>query len=458
LIALGLLGCVAAGGVYILRSVSPPVAHATETNYDGDGTAPSAPSAVPVRVVKPRLGLMEHMTSQQGSVQAVATVQLFAKVSGYLKEQAVDIGDRVKKGQVLAVVDVPEHEKQVQRNAAALDLAKAKVDQLDARVVSAKADADAAEALVVQNEASAKSAAAWVRFRSKQYQRMRDLFNLKSIDERVVDEARERSEAAVETERSSRAAILTAKAQVAAARAKVRQAEADLVGARAEVNVARAELEKSQVVLDFAKITSPFDGVVTHRALFPGDFVRSASEGSGTQPLLTIQRTDRMRVIVQIPDLEVPFTDPGDPAVVSLTALPGESFPAKVSRVAQSEDPQTRLMHIEIDLPNPDGRIRQGMYGRVNILLDKAPNLLSIPSACLAGRAQAGKGTVYAVRDGKAHRVPVRIGTDNGVRVEILSGLTTRDEVVLQPGAAVDDGVEVAAARVDETSAAANRR
>ncbi len=393
---------------------------------------------------------MERLTTQPGSVQAFESVQLYARVPGFLKSQHVDIGDRVKQGQVLAVVDVPELQKQQQRHLAAVDQAQARVLQMNARVTSAEADLEAAQAEVKQTEATAKSSAAWVRFRQKQLARMKDLFALKSIDERLVDENQERYEASVETEQAALAAISTAKAKAAAAAAKIQQARADVAEAQSEVKVAQAELEQIQVQISFATVVSPFDGVVTFRNFFPGDFVRAANDG-GNHPLLTVQRTDLMRVIVQLPDRDVIYADPGDPATIEIDALPGQKFSGKISRIAQSTSPQTRLMRVEIDLPNSTGKIRNGMYGRVTILLDKASEKFSIPTSCLVTKTDdGGKGTVYVVRDNHVHLVNVRLAEDNGLRVAVVSGLGAADLVVLHPGTGLTEGAAVTATYWDE--------
>src|SRR5204862_855031 len=143
-------------------------------------------------------------------------------------------------------------------------------------------------------------------------------------------------------------------------------------------------LEKGQVLVQFATVVAPCDGVITERNFFPSDFVRAANEGGAHLPLLTVQRTDRMRVVVQIPDRDVPYCDPGDPAIVEIDALPGQKLLAKVSRVARSEDHDTRLMHVEIDLPNPTGKICNGMYGKVTIILEESDLLTVPPSSLLA--------------------------------------------------------------------------
>lgn len=445
-IFVGLLAAGAGSWGYLTWSTAS-ISQPALADTDSSGTSAKADSspAIVVDTVQPRQGDMDRSTSQPGSVQSFESAQLYAGVSGYLKEQFVDIGDAVEHGQVLATVDVPDHDKKVQRYLAGVEQAEAHMTQMQARIESAKADLEAAEAAVTYAEANAKSKAAELRFRQKQLDRMKELFSLKSIDERLVDEKTEQRDTAQEAENAAKASIASAKANSTAARAKIHQAEADLLEAEAEVKVAQAELEKEQAIVQFATITAPFDGVVTHRALFPGDYVRAANEGSQNQPLLIVQRIDKFRVVVQVPDRDVPYTNPGDPAEVELDALPGEKFPAKVSRIAQTEDQQTRLMRVEIDLPNTSGRIYHGMYGRVKILLEKS-DLLSIPTSSLAGKSEDGRAAVFVVREGVARKVPILIGEDNGVKVGIASGLSADDVVIRHPPTSLTDGAPVTAA------------
>lgn len=437
------------GRLFLVRDLAPSKVHAQENGEPqgepGEGECP-APAATPVEVLHPFKGKMERTTTQPGTVQAFESVQLYSAVPGYLQKQAVDIGDRVTKGQLLIKVDVPELEKQIQRHASMLDQSRARVNQMKARVATARAEMEAVKATVAQAEAAAKSAAATLRFREQQLQRMKDLFALKSIDERLVDEKTEQRDAALEAERAAQAAILTARAQVAATEAKIDQTQADVLAAEAEVQVSQAELERAQVLVHYSTIVAPFDGVVTQRSLFVGDFVRAATDSGSRVPLLTVQRTDLFRVVVQIPDRDVPYADPGDTAVVEIDALPGKKFPATISRIASSEDPDTRLMRVELDLANPKGQLRNGMYGRVTIVLDKALSQLSVPSSCLVGRSQDGKASVYIVRDGHAHLTPIEIGTDNGLQVAVLGGLKRNDDVIQHPTSDLADGTPVVVA------------
>src|SRR5207302_7787900 len=173
-------------------------------------------------------GAMEVVTTQVGSVQAYEMVHLRANVTGYLEKQEVDIGARVKKGDVLAEIDVPELKIQAERNAATVDQMKARVDQMDAKVAIAKADLEAAKAHIIQAEANAKSKAAFVTYRTIRHKQMKDLYNLTSIEGVKVDETKEYLEAAKEDANAAVAAIATVTAQVKSTEAKIQLAEADL--------------------------------------------------------------------------------------------------------------------------------------------------------------------------------------------------------------------------------------
>jgi HlyD family secretion protein len=405
--------------------------------------AESGSNALRVEVVKPRQGGIERITTQPGSVYSFESANLVAKVSGYLSELPVDIGSRVKVGQILAVIDSPELEKDVERAVADVEKAKAGVAQMQASVAVAKAQHAAAEAAVVQAAAEIKRDQSKQSFQSKQYRRMKELFDLKSIDERLVDEKQDQflaSESAVDV---SKAGVVTAQAQVAAAQAKIDQANADLKNAEAEVRVADSNLAKARVFLNYTKIVSPYDGVITQRGFHPGDFIREATSGNAA-PLLRVERTDLMRVVVQIPDSDVPYVNVGDLATVQIVTLPGVNFKGKVARCAESENHETRTMRTEIDLPNPQNRFRDGMYGRVVIELQVGnKDALTLPASTLTGKSESGRGQVYVVEDGRARLVPVKLGTDNGVEVEVLDGLKVGAQVISRYNGAIGDGVPV---------------
>jgi RND family efflux transporter MFP subunit len=160
-----------------------------------------------------------------------------------------------------------------------------------------------------------------------------------------------------------------------------------------------------------------------------------------------------MRVIVQVPERDVPYTNVGDPAVVDVDVLPGEKFTGTVARIANSEDRSTKTMRTEIDLKNSKNRLRDGMFGRVTIQLDDGGKGLTLPSSSVVTDPGSKKPAVFVVRNGKVYRTPVEIGQDDGARIEILSGLTADDHVVLRPPSDLVDGVLVDAELAGEATA-----
>ena len=221
------------------------------------------------------------------------------------------------------------------------------------------------------------------------------------------------------------------------AKAKVAKAEADILEAKADVQVAEANLAKAKVLVGYTSIKSPYTGVVTDRLVHPGAFIRSAAEGN-EKPLLTVARTDMMRIVTYVPDRDVPFVDVGDKAEVKLDAL-SEPIQGSVTRYADSEDPESRTMRTEIIVPNPTGRIREGMFGEATIILEKTNAAMTIPDSCLVGDSKGGKAKVFVIRDGKAKEVAITIGADDGIKVEVRTGLTDKDQVIVSHTGVVDD-------------------
>ena len=390
----------------------------------------SSDEPIPVRTVRLSKGGIMRTSTQIGSVQPFEEADLYAKISGYLDKLYVDYGDRVRRNQLLAEIDDPEVVKEAERAAADVQEAKAAVAQAEAFIESTKADRDAAATTIEQAAAEVDRYTSMRSYHGKKFARYRDLVRGKAIPQQIADEEEENYESARSNEVASQKAVLNAKAQLVAAVARVKKAEADLVEAKANVQVAEAKLAKAAVLVGYTKIRSPYDGVITKRNFFRGAFIRSAVEG-GIVPLLTVARTDKVRVVTAVPDRDVPLTNVGDDAEVTLDALSGEVFKGKVSRFADTEDPTSRTMHTEIDLPNSRDRIRAGMYGIAKIILDTSTKSATLPAYALVGESKGGKADVYVIKGGKAKKVRVEIGADDGIRVEILSGISPQDEVIV---------------------------
>lgn len=425
----------AAGWYYHSRGAHAASLKAEASHDSEPGT--EASEAVPVETVRLSKGGITRTSSQVGSVQAYEEADLFAKISGYLSKLNVDYGDRVKLGQILAVIDDPEVVADADKAAADLRQAEAAVAQAEAFIEAAKADRDATASAVDQAIAEVERFTSMASYHSKKFERYKRLVQSKAIPQEIADEEEESYESAKSSQHASMQAVLKAKADVIAAKARVKKAEADLDEAKANVGVAQAKKARADALLAYTKIVSPYDGVITKRNFFRGAFIRSAAEG-GVIPLLTVARTDKVRVVTYVPDRDVPLTTVGDAAEITLDALGSEVLKGTVSRFADSEDPASRTMHTEIDLPNPNDRIRAGMYGVAKIFLDTSTKASTLPSSCLVGESKAGKADVYVVRDGRAKKVQVTLGEDDGIRVEILSGVEPDDEVIVGTGSVVE--------------------
>ena len=394
--------------------------------------SPSLQQPLQLEVVRPRAGGLPRITVQTGSVEPFACADLYAGVSGYLKELAVDIGSQVEQGQLLAEIDAPERHQEVESAAAKLEQARVHVLHAKSRVQSAQAQHRAAAAALTRAGAEIRRAIAQRSLSEKELARIEQLAGSGAVQTKLVDEARQRLDAARAEEDHARAAAAVTEAELQADIARVAQAEAEVAVAEADVRVASAALDQARVMLDYTRIRAPHAGVITRRNYDPGDYIRSAASG-GSEPLFTLARVDRMRVVVQVPDADVPFVRPGHPAEVQIDTLGGEVFTGNVSRIAFAQDRRTRTMRAEIDLPNPDGRLQAGMYGGVTIRVPASPVPMTLPASCLAAGCLNGKSSVFIVRDGRLQRLTVRTGRNDGRRVELLSGLTPQDQVVLDP-------------------------
>jgi RND family efflux transporter MFP subunit len=438
------LAVVAGGGFLWLIHGQEERKKSASRNSGGDEHAQTSVVGIRVKVAKPQRGGMERTTNQPGTLRAFQYAPLYSKVSGFVQSMKVDRGSHVRVGDLLLEVYDPEKQVAVLQAQAALDHAKATESQAEAHVKVAEANVQAAAAKQADAQSKLEEMISQRDYRKKQYDRIYALAERQAIEQRLVDEQFDQWHAAEASVHSAEAGIKTAAAEYAEAKANVEKAQADVKVAKAQIEISAANLKMANVFVEYTKITSPYDGVVTYRgeSVHPGSFIRSAAEG-GSEPLLTVARTDKMRTIVLVPDRDVPYCKVGDPATITVDALAGRVFPGAVSRIAESEDLADRNMRVEIDLPNPDGALKDGLFGRALILLEKDVKNLTIPSKCLIERNGRGEGSVLVVKGGEVHRTKVQVGLDNGLLVEVISGVEENDQVILQPDASIADGTKV---------------
>ncbi len=437
----GLLVATAAGASVVWSSLNAAQPTPT-TPKPVPENEPRSATAVRVLTIHPSTKGTTRQTSLPCSAHWHDYASLCAKASGYLGDLQVDIGSRVKQGQILARIDVPELEQDVAVAEATLAHSLASVHQVEARKKSVIADQRAAEAAVLKAQSDVERWTAECTFREKEYRRFQELNRSDSVHKALVDEKLFQLQSVQAGQQAANSAVLAVREQAAAATARVELAEADLLVAKAQTKIGQTHLEKARLYASFSSIVSPYDGVVTSRNFHRGDFIRAADKGT-ERPLLMVGRTDLIRVVVHIPDREVPYAHTGDPVTIEFDALPGRKFESTLSRIAFSEDTTTRTMRAEVDLPNAEGTILDQMYGRMQIVLEPANGSLTVPSVCLVGNLAAGRGQVFIVRDGDVHLQPVAVGAHDGVSCEVLEGLTPKDQVVIRPSANLTEGTHV---------------
>jgi RND family efflux transporter MFP subunit len=427
---------VALGVFWIIRG-KPSEARAQEHD---DGTA--TPEAIAVKVVKARAEGLERITTQPGTVRAFDYAVLRPKVSGVVLK-TVDIDTPVKSGQILAEIDAPELLKDEEHARAAVEQARSQKEQTVARLKTADAELNTARIAVEQKKAEVKRALANLHYRQKEYDRYKSLADYGSVDLKIVDEKFDQLEVGHAWNDSAAIAVKTAEADVKAKEAKIEQANADIKASEANIRAAAAALKRAQVFVEFTKIRAPYDGVVTVRNYHKGDFIKSGDKGDEL-PILVVQRQDLMRLIIQVPDADVPLCDPGDPVDFTISALTHKYENLKVARISRCQDQKTRTMRVEVDIDNKDGKLRDGMYGDATIHLQKGrKDAVCVPSSVL--KKIRTKTVVYVVRDQVAHEVPVQVGQNNGTEAEVVSGLRPNDLVIDHPNTQVLDGVAVQA-------------
>jgi multidrug resistance efflux pump len=304
-----------------------------------------------------------------GSVEPFAEARLFARITGYVQKAQADIGDRVRKGRVLAELAVPEREAELARKKALVIQTEVEVQQAQGSLKEVSASVELTSAQVQEAEASVKRDQATLKFRTAQHSRIKTLVASGSVEQGLLDTETDRLNAAKAALNEAEFKLQTAKVARQKAAARRDTAEAGVRLAKARLDVARADLQRVTALLQYARIVAPFDGVVTRRSVSVGDL--AAPPRGRAMPLFTVARLDTVRVVVNVPDKDAPRVRVGSEASIKLDALPGQVLKGKVTRTAAALDPAKRTLRAEIDLPNPDGKLLPGMYGTVTLKLGR---------------------------------------------------------------------------------------
>jgi HlyD family secretion protein len=400
-------------------------------------TEPTPTSAQPTNAIdrvtagKPVRKTLKLITTQPGRIEAFEEAPLFPKLAGFVQEVRVDIGDSVKKDQVLIKLSIPEMLDEVKQMEALVAQADAEGRQADAAVKASEAMIGTAEAKVAQATAGIGRATGEYERWKGEHARMADLAAKGSVTQKLVDETLNQLQSADAARQEATANVQSAEASLRAAKANTQKSQADLLAAGARQKVATANLAHTKTMLAYAEIKAPFNGVITQRNVDTGHYVHPIT-GNSTEPLLVVAQTEQVRVFVDVPEMEAPLVDAGDKpdsAVVRVQSLGEKGIDGKVTRTSWSLDKSNRSLRAEIDLPNADGKLRPGMYAKVDILLDQRNDVLTLPTTAIVRDGSATYCCI--VESGKIDRKKIELGLRSGADVEVRSGLDANQLIVL---------------------------
>lgn len=328
----------------------------------------SAPPIVTVSAA--HLGEPTNVLSLPGTLYGLHETGLYVRTNGYVRSLRADMGSRVRAGDTLAVVEMPELDQE-------LNQARATLAQVVATGELTRSTLDRWKKMMAQGAATQQE-----------------------FDEK---------QAAFNANQAGQAS-------------------------------ARANIERLSELKRFGSLIAPFSGVVTARNIDVGALV-SPTVGAGARPLFSLVQVDTMRVVTSVPQNAAPSVKEGQAAEIFVQELGGAAFHGKVMRTAQSLDLATRTLLTEIQVLNRDGRLLPGMFGQVRLELTRGERSLLVSSNTLIIRST---GPIVAlIRDGKVHMTKITLGRDYGQEVEVLTGLSEGDQLVVNPGDDIADGISV---------------
>jgi RND family efflux transporter MFP subunit len=395
---------------------------------------------------RPTLTVRREYTA---TVEPLEKVDLCARVQagttglrgmrGFIKTipKEIDIGRQVGEGDLLIELELPDLAADRQVKDDMLTLANNALRQAEQATHVAAADIKEAEAQILRYQADFK-------FKTLKQKRLERLVKQDTVQPELQEEADLELQAA-------QAALQNARAQVTTKKARYEAALRDKDVAASKVQVAKSELNSLDVLTGFSKIRAPFPGVITKRWVNSGDTIKDAA-----MPLLTVMRTDVVRVLIDVSEPDVPFlraaggaATGGNPVILRVPALrhrvPGGQFSGQVTLTASSLDPVTRTMRVEIWLPNPNRYLLPQMTGTASVVLEERKGVFTVPSSALDRHGD--KASVYCVVEAKGdssrgvvRRVDVEVGVDDGETAEIRRGLTGTEQILAKGKGVVREG------------------
>jgi len=415
----------------------------------------SAGRLPPIRatVIQPQRKTLVRTVELPGRAEAYEFAPLCAKVTGFVQRVRVDIGDLIQgpkgdqPGSILCELLVPELNEELSEKTAAIAQTKAEILQADAGVKVAEAALRSAEARIGETQALvAKEESRYTRWKSE-FQRVAQLAESGAVTRKVADETKAELEAADAGRKEVTAKIAAVQAMRQEADARLEKAKADAVAIRAQLDVAQAEKRRVETMLDYSILRAPFDGVVVERNVHTGHLVQ-AGDVNNQKPLLSVMRVDPVRVFIDIPEDDAVHVSKGSKVELRVPSMHGKPFVGTITRTSWSLNTMSRTLTAEVDVPNPDGFWRPGLYVHAKVTVAELNDVFSLPkSAIITQDKQTYCYTVEA--DGKVARRAISLGLQAGPEIEILDGLTGDEKVISVNANTFREGqtVEIAAAK-----------
>ncbi len=391
-------------------------------------TAPDA-ALVPVSVVPPRRADGPIDLVLPSNIQAIEETAIYARTSGYVRERYVDIGERVAAGKVLAQIDTPELDQELSQARAALAQTRSSLAQAGASLSQAHANLQQARAGLDQSKANESFAGI-----------TSDRFTRLERDELVAHQDADEKRTALA---AARATTAVSRAHVDAMQANLGALEASVEAARANVAANEANVQRLMALQSFQKVEAPFAGIITARGTDRGALITSGSGSAASPPLFRIARIETLRIFVNVPQTYVRSIQPGQEVRVLVPEYPQRPFVGKIASTAGALDPTSRTLLTEVRLRNDDHALMPGMYAQVKFSLAPADTVWVVPATALISRA-AGPQVATVQADGTVHYLGVQLGRDLGPSLEIVSGLSGHERLVVSPPDGLKEGGRVA--------------
>ena len=384
-----------------------------------------------VRIVHPDVRKIVRIVGQPSFIEAYERTSIYPKLTAYIDKWIVDIGDKVKKGDVLAKLFVPELVEDFGTKNATVKLDEERVELARKLVEVADADVKAAEARVIEARAILAKYEAEVERWDSEVERLSREVSRGVVDPQILLESTNQWKSSAASRDAAKATIIKAEAELLSRRAMLAKAKVDVSVAQAALAVAMSEAKRIEAWVGYLTLPAPFDGIISARNANTFDFVLPASgdpstdnlaphlSPSGTAaPIYVVDRTDIVRIFVDVPEQDANYVHIGSKATVLAKAYRDEPIPGTVTRTSWALNVKSRTLRAEIDLPNPGSQLLPGMYAFAKVIIER-PGVRALPVSALTYSGE--KTFCWTYKDGHAERAEVRTGVSDGDWIEVTN-------------------------------------